>query len=149
MSTVTEELSIAQLEPRLSDVKTTFKVVERGEIREVVSRRDGTTNRVADVIVGDNTGTVVISAWNETIDKLEPGVTYDLSNAHTGLYRGHLRLKLNRESVLEQSEESIDEINEENDISSVNHQTRDNPYSRQHNRSSYYGSRSRGRSSSW
>ena len=121
MSTVSNELKISQLEPRMSDVKVIFKVVERGETREVVSRRDGTTNRVADVIVGDDTGTVVISAWNETIDKLEPGTTFELTNGHTGLYRGQLRLKMNKESILSEAEESIDEINEESDMSSTNH----------------------------
>ena len=52
------EANVAELKPRMKNITITFKVVEIGEAREVSSRRDMTTHRVADAIVGDSTGIV-------------------------------------------------------------------------------------------
>jgi replication factor A1 len=121
MSTETKDLEIAELEPRMGEINVKFKVIEKAEPNEVTSRSDGSTHRVSDATVGDTTGTVVIPLWDDTIDQMEIGKTYVLKNAHTGLFRGNLRLKFGRESVLEQADEDIEEVNEENDMSEVDH----------------------------
>ena len=121
MSTETKDLEIAELEPRMGEINVKFKVIEKAEPNEVTSRSDGSTHRVSDATVGDTTGTVVIPLWDDTIDQMEIGKTYVLKNAHTGLFRGNLRLKFGRESVLEEADEDIEEVNEENDMSEVDH----------------------------
>ncbi|MCK4483781.1 MAG: hypothetical protein KAU89_03075, partial [Candidatus Thorarchaeota archaeon] len=54
------EATVAELKPRMKNVTISFKVIEIGEEREVSSRRDGTTHRVVDVVVGDSSGTVQV-----------------------------------------------------------------------------------------
>jgi replication factor A1 len=121
MMSNTREIEIAELEPRMGDIDVTFKVLEKGDINEVTSRSDGSTHRVADAVVGDNTATVVIPLWDDSIENVEVGTTYTLKNAYTGLFQGNLRLKFGRESVLEIADDEIEEVNHENDMSEMNH----------------------------
>jgi len=116
------EAKVAELKPRMKNVTISFKVVEIGEEREVSSRRDGTTHRVVDVVVGDSTGTVQVPLWDDTIDAVEAGKTYNLTNGYTGLFRGNLRLNVGRYGELSDAEEAIEEINAELDMSAEEHE---------------------------
>jgi replication factor A1 len=116
-----EYQAIAELTPRMNNINVTFKVVSKSEVREVISRRDNETQRISDASVGDATGTVIISLWNDAIEKFEIGKTYILKNAYTGLFRGNLRLKIGNESEILDSEQEIEEVNLDNDLSEVDH----------------------------
>ena len=116
------EATVAELKPRMKNVTISFKVIEIGEEREVSSRRDGTTHRVVDVVVGDTTGTVQVPLWDDTIDAVEAGKTYNLTNGYTGLFRGNLRLNVGRYGELADAEEAIEEINMEVDMSAEEHE---------------------------
>ncbi|MFX1369904.1 MAG: hypothetical protein ACFFAY_15020, partial [Promethearchaeota archaeon] len=59
------EVKIADLTPRMNGIDISFKVLEKSDIREVTSRRDGSINRVASAVVGDETGIVTLPLWNE------------------------------------------------------------------------------------
>ena len=122
------EATIEQLEPRMKHVTITFKLLDKGEVREVTSRRSGETNRVCDAVVGDSTGTVVLPLWNESIQNLEPGSTYTVKNGYTGLFRGNLRLNIGRYGEISTAEEAIEEVNMENDMSAVEHETQRRRY---------------------
>jgi ssDNA-binding replication factor A large subunit len=124
MTTENRDVDIAELEPGMGDINVTFKVVEKGETNEVTSRRDDSTHYVSDTVVGDTTGTVVIPVWDDTIDKLETGTTYELKNAHTGLFQGNLRLKFNQESELVDIDEEIEDVNLDNNVSEAVHNRR-------------------------
>ena len=116
------EATVAELKPRMKNVTISFKVIEIGEEREVSSRRDGTTHRVVDVVVGDPSGTVQVPLWDDTIDAVEAGKTYNLTNGYTGLFRGNLRLNVGRYGELADAEEGIEEINMEVDMSAEEHE---------------------------
>jgi replication factor A1 len=105
------KVSIAELEPRMYNFDISFKVIGIGEAREVSSRSSGETHAVADATVGDDSGIVVIPLWDDKIKEIETGKTYDLKNGKTGLFRGHLRLKIARESEISESEMEIETIN--------------------------------------
>ena len=115
------EVKIANLTNRMSDINISFKVLEKAEIREVTSRRDGSINRVVSAVVGDETGIVTLPLWNDMIETIEIGKTYKLTNAYTGLFRGNLRLKIGRESEIKERDEELTDINLENDLSEVDH----------------------------
>ena len=116
------EATVAELKPRMKNVTISFKVMEIGEEREVSSRRDGTTHRVVDVVVGDSSGTVQVPLWDDTIDAVEAGKTYNLTNGYTGLFRGNLRLNVGRYGELADAEEAIEEVNMELDMSAEEHE---------------------------
>ncbi|MCF2137791.1 MAG: hypothetical protein K9W43_11220 [Candidatus Thorarchaeota archaeon] len=116
------EATVAELRPRMKNVTISFKVVELGEEREVSSRRDMETHRVLDATVGDSTGTVQVPLWDDTIDQVQEGQTYTLTNGYTGLFRGNLRLNVGRYGKLEEAESPIEEVNTEVDMSAEEHE---------------------------
>jgi replication factor A1 len=116
------EATVAELKPRMKNVTITFKVVATGEAREVTSRRDGESHRVADATVGDSTGTVQVPLWDSSIDDMKAGTTYTLKNGYTGLFRGNLRLNIGKYGEVAEAEEAIEEINEEVDMSAEEHE---------------------------
>jgi replication factor A1 len=101
----------------MKSVNITFKVMSTGEERSVESRRNGETYRVLDAQVGDSTGIILMPLWNETIDEVEVGATYNLTNGYTGLFRNNLRLQLGKFGTIEIAEEPIDEVNSDIDMS--------------------------------
>lgn len=114
--------TVSELRPRMKNLIISFKVLEKGETREVTSRHDGATHRVADTVVGDSSGTVVIPLWDDTIEQIEVGKTYKLENGYTGLFQRHLRLNIGRYGVVNEAEEGIEEVDMENDLSATEHE---------------------------
>jgi len=116
------EATVAELKPRMKNVTISFKVISIGEQREIESRRDGSSHRVCDITVGDSSGIVQVPLWDDTIDAVEEGSTYNLTNGYTGLFRGNLRLNVGRYGKLEAAEEGIEEVNMEVDMSAEEHE---------------------------
>ena len=116
------EATVAELKPRMKNVTISFKVVAVGEEREVTSRNDGATHRVADATVGDTTGCVQVPLWDNSLDDVKAGTTYTLKNGYTGLFRGNLRLNIGKFGELAEAEEAIAEVNEEVDMSAEEHE---------------------------
>ncbi len=114
-----ENTKIENLSPRMSNVNVIFLVIDKTEPRKIVSRRNGRTDYICDALVGDETGTVIISLWNDTIDQFEVGKTYRVRNCYTGTYREELRLKIGRYSVIEESDHLIKHVNMDANVSPV------------------------------
>ena len=117
----TNEIQIEELRPRMKNVTVVFKVVDKGEVREVNSRHTGEIHLVADATVGDTTGTVIVPLWDDSIKNIEENKTYKLENGYTGLFRGNLQLKIGRHSKIEESETEIESVNREVDMSTEDH----------------------------
>ncbi|MGD2072732.1 MAG: single-stranded DNA-binding protein [Candidatus Thorarchaeota archaeon] len=126
------EATVAELKPRMKNLTIKFKVLEKSEAREVTSRRDQSTHRVADATVGDSSGTVVVPLWDDNIDNIDEETTYLLKNGYTGLFKGNLRLNIGRYGEIAPAEEPIEEVNTEVDMSAEEHE-------RQYRRSRSYG----------
>lgn len=126
------EATVAELKPRMKNITISFKVIEIGETNEVSSRRDGSSHSVTNVIVGDSTGIVRVPLWDDTVDIVEVGKTYNLTNGYTGLFRGNLQLNVGRYGKLAEAEEEIEEINTDLDMSAKEHEDtrRQRSYSR-------------------
>jgi replication factor A1 len=116
------EATVAELKPRMKNVTISFKVISKGEEREIESRNDGTSHRVCDITVGDASGVVQVPLWDEAIDSVEQDATYNLTNGYTGLFRGNLRLNVGKYGKLEKSEAAIEEINMDVDMSAEEHE---------------------------
>jgi len=69
---------------------------------EVVAER--TTNfgniRIGEIVVGDETGSVVISAKNEQIETLVPGTTVVVRNGRIDMFDGRMRLRVDKRGTL-------------------------------------------------
>lgn len=116
------EATVAELRPFMKSLNITFKVLEKGEEREVTSRRDGESHRVVDAVAGDATGTVILSLWDDMIDNVEAEKTYRLEKGYTSLFQGHLRLNIGRYGEISEAEKAIDDVDAENDMSAAEHE---------------------------
>ena len=134
------EVKIEDLKPKMSDLTITFKVIGKGDSREVSSRYSGEIHTVADATVGDETGTVQIPLWDKSIEEMKTGKTYRLENGYTGLFKGNLQLKIGRHSTLMESENEIETVNHEVDMSAKAYRTsRDRHYYQPQGNSRGYG----------
>ncbi len=125
MTKLSEEnkyIKVSELSPNIRDINLLAKIIALGETREVTNRSTGEEHKVMDVLVADETAKVLYSAWNEQIDTIKEGETYQFLNAKTILFRGYIRLSLGRNGTIEESEEKIEETNDEVDMSEKEHE---------------------------
>lgn len=111
-------IKVGELRTYSRRVNLKAKVVEKGEEREVTSRSDGSTHRVAESLVGDESGSVLLTLWDDDIDRFEVEDVIQISNGYANLFRGSLRLNIGRYGTAEKIDEDIDEVNTENNLSS-------------------------------
>ncbi len=110
-------VKISTLGPYSKQVNTTVKVVQKGEARETVSRQDGTAHRVLDALVGDETGTIYMTLWDDNIDKVNEGDSVNVKNGYVRPFKGSMRLNIGRYGTLEPSETALGEVNTQNNLS--------------------------------
>ena len=112
-----ELVKVETLTPNSRGVNTIVKVVSKGEVRSVTGR-DYSVRRVADVLVGDETGCLYMTLWDEKIDAMNEGATLSVTNGYINLFRGNMRLNIGKYGSYEVVEDSpITEVNTENNLS--------------------------------
>jgi replication factor A1 len=114
-------VKVDSLKPRLRNVNVTVKVVDVGVSRSVASRRDGSVHRVAEALVGDETGCVLLTLWDDQTSAFNNGDVIEVKNGYTSLFRGFLRLNIGRRGAAEKVERETEEVNTENNLSERMH----------------------------
>ena len=110
-------VKVSDLQAYSKQVNTTVKIVQKGEARETVSRQDGTTHRVLDALVGDETGAIYMTLWDENIDKVNEGDSVMVKNGYVRPFKGSMRLNIGRYGSLEPAEAALGEVNTQNNLS--------------------------------
>ena len=110
-------MKITELRPFAKKVDLTVKAVSKNEPREVTSKLHNSVHKVTEALVGDESGTVLLTLWDDTIGQVEVGKVYKISNGYTSLFKNSLRLNIGRYGKIEESTEKIEEVTEENNLS--------------------------------
>jgi len=110
-------VKVSDLQAYSKQVNTTVKIVQKGEARETVSRQDGTTHRVLDALVGDETGAIYMTLWDENIDKVNEGDSVMVKNGYVRPFKGSMRLNIGRYGSLEPAETALGDVNTQNNLS--------------------------------
>ncbi len=116
-------VKVDTLKPRLRNVNVTAKIVNIGEPRSVTSRRDVSVHRVTEALVGDETGCVLLTLWDDKIGVFNNGDVIEVKNGYTSLVRGFLRLNIGRYGTAEKVDKDIGEVNTENNLSNERHES--------------------------
>jgi len=112
-----ELVKVETLSPNSRGVNIIVKVVSKGEIRSVTGR-DYSVRRVADVLVGDETGCLYMTLWDDKIDAINEEATLNITNGYINLFRGNMRLNIGKYGSYELMDDSpITEVNTENNLS--------------------------------
>jgi replication factor A1 len=136
------EAKVGDLTPQSKAVNVTAKVVSKTEIREIPMGRDGSPHKVSDALVGDETGVVYLTLWDDNIEKVNEGDSIRVENGYVTLFKGNIRLNIGKYGKLEPAKEPLSvEINTENNVSSKTYEQQRRPF---RGRGGGYGGRGRG-----
>lgn len=113
-----EELAkVEKLTLDSKQVNTIVKVISKSQVREVTGR-DYSVRKVADALVGDETGCVYLTLWDDNIDKINEEATLRITNGYVNLLKGNMRLNIGKYGSFQVLEESpITQVNTENNLS--------------------------------
>jgi len=89
-------LKIKDLRNGMKRVSVEAKVTEKSDTREVMSRFKDATYNVATAMVGDETGTIKLTLWNEQIDQVNVNDTVKVENGYVTSFRGEIQLNVGR-----------------------------------------------------
>lgn len=104
---------IGNLNPKVWGITLEFKVLEKGEVRNV-NFKDGTEHKVSEDLVGDETGTILLNLWDDSIKKIELGKTYELTEARMTVFNSIMKITMSRKSELNEIKKEITPLLENN-----------------------------------
>jgi replication factor A1 len=123
------EAKVGDLTPQSKAVNVTAKVVSKTEIREIPMGRDGSPHKVSDALIGDETGVVYLTLWDENIEKVNEGDTVRVENGYVTLFKGNIRLNIGKYGKLEPAATPLEvEVNTENNVSSKTYEQPRRPF---------------------
>lgn len=141
------ETKVGELTPQSRAVNVTAKVVSKSEVREIPMGRDGSAHKVSDALVGDETGSVYLTLWDDNIEKINEGDTIRVENGYVTLFKGNIRLNIGKYGKLDMAKEPLaGEVNTENNVSSKTYEQERRPFrgGRGRGGGGYGGGRDRG-----
>jgi len=72
------------------------KVMEKEDAREVTSRFKDETYKVANAVIGDETGTIKLTLWNEQIDQVKVNDIIVVENGYVTSFKGEIQLNVGK-----------------------------------------------------
>ncbi|KAJ4729757.1 Nucleic acid-binding, OB-fold containing protein [Melia azedarach] len=124
-------VKVEQLKPGTSGHTLTVKVVSSKPVQVNKPRtgRSLTTlaqptrpPRIAECLVGDETGTIYFTARNDQVDIMTPGTTVNLRNAKIDMFKGSMRLAVDKWGRIEVTEPTDFVVKENNNLSLVEYE---------------------------
>ncbi|XP_043704885.1 uncharacterized protein At4g28440-like [Telopea speciosissima] len=115
---------IDQLRPGTSGHTLTVKVVSSKMVLQK-GRPDGPQvrqMRIAECLVGDETGIIVFTARNDQVDLMKPDTTVILRNAKIDMFKGSMRLAVDKWGRVEVTEPASFTVKEDNNLSLVEYE---------------------------
>jgi replication factor A1 len=123
------EAKVGELTPASRAVNVTAKVVSKSEIRDIPMGRDGSAHRVCDALVGDETGSIYLTLWDDNIENLNENDTIRIENGYVTLFKGNMRLNIGKYGKLEPAAAPFEgEVNTENNVSSKTYEQQRRPF---------------------
>lgn len=129
------QMKIGELENYSRKIYTVAKVISMGESREVTSRKDNSVHNVCEALVADDTGSILLTLWDEAIDEVEEGMVLRLNNAYVNVFRGSMRLNLGKYGSFEVLEDApFEDVELENNLSDQQVEFRQKSFGRRNRR---------------
>ncbi len=77
---------------------------------------------ICEGLVGDETGTVIMSFWNDECETVSNGMTIDLKDARANLVRGHMRISLGKKGSMKEATDSLEIVKESVNLSDLEYE---------------------------
>ena len=85
-------------------------------------RYEGTINRIAECVVGDEHGCVNLIAKDEQLDVVKEGQVITVRNSHANVVKEHLRIEIDRWAKVEPSTQQVASVNTSKNLSDVEYE---------------------------
>jgi replication factor A1 len=92
-------MKIADMRAGMSNVSLRARVIDKSEVRNVQTRYG--PRSVADVVLEDDSGQIIMSLWGEVIDSVSVGDIVNISGAYITQFRDKLQLNVPRKGKIE------------------------------------------------
>jgi replication factor A1 len=114
-----EEIDVAASNQKIKDIKDGMgdlnlagKVLEISEVR-TFRKKDGSNGKVGNLLLGDDTGTVRVTLWDEKtefLNQLEFGDTVELNNAYAreNAFTQKVELQIGNQSIIRKSDKKVE-----------------------------------------
>jgi replication factor A1 len=112
---------VKDLTPTSKQVNLLAKVVALGEQKEITPRY-GSPRRLVEATIGDETGTVILTLWEDQINAVAKDDVVQIDNGFVSLVRGHVRLNVGKYGTLAKSDQEIPDVNTALDVSAQEHE---------------------------
>ncbi|KAK1268625.1 hypothetical protein QJS04_geneDACA005002 [Acorus gramineus] len=118
---------VDQLRPGTNGHTLTVKVVSSKMVLQKgrSGRPDGPQMRqmrIVECLVGDETGMIVFTARNEQVDLLKPNTTVILRNAKIDMFKGSMRISVDKWGRIEITDPADFTVKEDNNLSLVEYE---------------------------
>lgn len=84
-------MKISEAKQLRSGINVEVIVLKKGEIR-TVNTKAGTTLRVCDCFVEDDTDQIQLTLWEDDVDKVKIGDIVEIKNGYTNTFKGEISL---------------------------------------------------------
>ncbi|XP_010538173.1 PREDICTED: uncharacterized protein At4g28440-like [Tarenaya hassleriana] len=118
-------VKVDQLKPGTTGHTLAVKVVDQ----KTVLHKGGSSaapqlrqGRISECLVGDETGTILFTARNDQVDVMKPGTTVNLRNAKIDMFKGSMRLAVDKWGRIEVTEPAEFTVKEDNNLSLVEYE---------------------------
>ncbi|WOL03152.1 hypothetical protein Cni_G11872 [Canna indica] len=116
-----EFTKVNQLRPNTNGHTLTVKVVSSKTVLQK-GRPNGPQvrqMRLAECLVGDETGIIVFTARNEQVDLMKPDTNVILRNAKVDMFKGSMRLAVDKWGRIEVTDDADFTVKEDNNLSLI------------------------------
>ena len=118
---VLDSYRVEDLAMGLSDVNLKGKLLDTDDVR-TFDRDDGTEGRVSNLSLGDPTGRIRVTLWDERADlaaELDPGQSVEVVDGYVRERDGSLELHVGSRGAVEVIDESVEYVPETTDIATL------------------------------
>ncbi|CAH8359960.1 unnamed protein product [Eruca vesicaria subsp. sativa] len=123
-------VKVEQLKPGTTGHTLTVKVVDSNPVAPVARKpRQGSSmgrpsqpNRIAECLIGDETGCILFTARNDQVDVMKPGETVIIRNSRIDMFKGTMRLGVDKWGRIEATEPASFTVKEDNNLSLVEYE---------------------------
>lgn len=121
-------VKVEALKPSTNGHTLTVKVVNANTVLNKKPRnptfrgQQNQNTKIAECLVGDETGTILFTARNEQVDLMKPGNTVILRNAKIDMFKGSMRLAVDKWGLIEVTEPAKFVVKEDNNLSLVEYE---------------------------
>ncbi|KAK1424748.1 hypothetical protein QVD17_20086 [Tagetes erecta] len=123
-------VKVGDLKPGTNGHTLTVKVLSATTVLDKKSRnsssftgRSGAANtRIAECLIGDETGTILFTARNDQVDLMKAETTVIIRNAKIDMFKGSMRLAVDKWGRIEVTEPASFTVKEDNNLSLVEYE---------------------------